>query len=70
MHTVILSVFGVFWSGLGIWVLLRALPEVRLRIRSGVGTPSDDTRLKKNQMVGMVLIISGLLAIVAGVLQS
>jgi hypothetical protein len=69
MVPIVLIVGGVFWSGIGLWALAYGLPEVRVRVRSGNGSPSDVARLKNNRKVGIGFAISGLLIVIAGVLQ-
>jgi len=61
--------FGIFWGGLGLWVLLRALPEVRTRVLAGKGTPADAARLNNIKNVGVASIAAGLLALLAALLE-
>ena len=60
---------GVLWSGVGAWVLLRGLPDVRARVLSGSETPSDTARLQNNKKVGMGFFVAGMLLLLAGMVM-
>jgi hypothetical protein len=66
----LLAAFGFIWSLLGVWVILRALPDVRARLKAGLGTAMDLQRLQKNRVLGICFIAAGMLAVMAALLET